>query len=244
MSSLRMPSKSLIIGATLLGLLVSLMVIILNLPIRALAGDALKSVNYTDLEGANLLGGDLWVAVDELPGLTHLVYDWCPGLSPLRWCVDVAHPALVAEGKVGYTGSELIAISNLEIQSADLVALGVASGLIDARINGTIDNMKLKISGCPIRQIVALEGRLGASNISIFGISAGTHSIQLMSSGSNIEAQLSGATFSGNIQLADGKYMAEGEMLAPENMEAMAQSFMSPLGNNRFGWQINGDLPC
>lgn len=237
-------SKPVIVVAGALSLLLAVLIVFVNLPIRLLADDSLEAIRYTDLEGASVLKGDVWIGLDDVPGLMHVVYSWCPGLSPLSWCMDLQHPAFVGQGRVSYSGTELISISNMKIESADMASLGLASGLVDARISGKIDSMKLRISGCPIRQIEHVEGQLGSNDIRIFGVSTGAHTIQLSSANSNIDARLSGNIFSGDIQLANGKYRAEGEMLAPESMTAMAQSFMSPLGNNRFGWQINGDLPC
>ena len=66
--------------------------------------------------------------------------------------------------------------------------------------------------------------------------------MESVSGGINIV--IGGDTFSGVMEIRNASYAAEGELLAPEQMLAMAQSLMRPLGGNRFGWEISGELPC
>lgn len=246
-----MTKSRLAISGALVVLLTVLMVLV-NLPVRFFLGDLLnqsgKNISYTDLGGASLLEGDLWVTLDGFPGLTHLTYQWCPGLSPLNWCVDLQHSAFGLSGQFAVSDllseSLLIHVSDMDINALDIKALGIASGLIDARINGRIDRMVFELSNCPVKTIKQLQGELTSSNIQVFGFSAGAHQLSLASSESAVNARIAGSTFQGNIQVSGGAYRAEGEMRAPETMEAMARSLMRPLGGNRFGWQINGDLPC
>jgi len=233
--------------ATIVGLCVFflvLLVVLANLPVRIFIGDSIQSVSHTDLQTASFLKGDLWVDLEEIPGLTHLVYNWCPGLSPLNWCIDLKHNAFDITGQAAVSGLKHISLSEVNIQSLDMTVLGISSDLIDVRVNGQIDSVTFPLSGCPIKNIEALEGRLVAENIKIFGISTGAHQLIFNTVESAIDAQLSGDAFLGRIQLNKGKYTAEGEMMAPETMAGIAQSFMTPLGDNRFGWEISGDLPC
>lgn len=237
-------NKPVIAMLALVALVVVLLVMAVNLPIRLVAGKALESIDYTDLSGASLRKGDLWVRLDSAPGLVHVVYRWCPALSPLRWCMDLQHPAFAIEGQVSLSLSQLVSISDLEIHSMDIAALGLGAGLVDARIDGRIDSMAFHISTCPLRQLDHLQGNFSTQSIRFFGASAGAHQLQIATEGSNINADISGETFSGRVQLANGSYSARGEMIAPDSIAAMAQSLMRPLGGNRFGWEIKGELSC
>ena len=232
------------IPVVVLGIFVTMILAAANLPARLFAGDSLEGISYTDLTGASFMQGDLWVDIAHVPGLTHLVYHWCPTLSVLSWCVDLTHPAFDLSGRVSLARSNRLSLSNVQLRSLDMAALGLASSLVDARLNGRIDAMTAALSDCPMRSIERLDGQISSEQIRVFGIPAGAHAIDFATRDSAIDARLSGEMFSGKLSLANGRYSAEGEMLAPESMSGMAQSFMRPLGDNRFGWQIGGDLPC
>lgn len=218
--------------------------VLLNLPLRYMAADQLAALEYTDLQGASLLRGDLWLQLDPLPGLTHLVYNWCPGISPLSWCLDIEHVAFVATGRLGVSLDQQIHLSAVDLQSLDLAELGLASGLVAARIEGRVESLRFFPSDCAIKNIEHVEARLQSASIQVFGFAAGAHQLAVNTENASIRAQLSGDTFSGSVEVSAGRYEARGEMNSPESMVSMAQTFMSPLGGNRFAWQLKGDLPC
>jgi len=228
------------------GLLVLLLALVLlvNLPVRLFAEQQLADLDYSDLEGATLLSGDLWISLDALPGgLAHLVYNWCPGLSPLTWCLDLRHHSVDMNANIQFSDTDRLALSDVKINSLDISALGLAVGLVDARFRGEIGSIELPVSGCALRDMQLNFGYLQTGDIRIFGISTGPHRLELVGSQQSADGELSGDTFSGNIQLAQSGYSAAGEMRAPQQIETLARSLMTPLVGNRYGWEINGTIP-
>jgi len=209
-----------------------------------LAGDMLESVEYTDLEGASLLSGDLWVNVDAVQGPMHVVYQWCPGLSPARWCTSVEHASATLETFVVLRGINAVSLEQMHIQAIDIQALGVAGGLLNARVSGEIERLDWIRSDCPLTGIKHLQGNLEASDLGLFGTSTGAHRLDIATVSEGINISLGGDTFSGTIEIQDDEYAARGELIAPESMLSMARSLMRPLGGNRFSWEISGKLPC
>ena len=236
------PCKSVIVAAGLTFLV--LIAALINVPIRLFLKDSSGSFTYTDIKGATFLSGDIWFDLKDISGPVNLVYSWCPGRSPFNWCVDLQHRAFVLDGTLSVSGRKNIGLSSVTIQFVDMALLGLAAGFLDARLSGRIDSMEIELSGCPIQEIKQIDGLLNAGNVRVLGVSTGAHRLSLTSRGAVVEAGLSGDTFLGTMQLRDGKYSAQGEMNAPESMLAMARSLMNPLGDNRFGWEISGDLPC
>lgn len=218
--------------------------IIASLPLRLFVEDSLDAYEFTDLNGASLFSGDIWLKYEELAGLIHISYHWCPGLSPLAWCADLQHASAAMDGRFAFSGVEEVEASSLRIDFIDLAALGVAGGLVNSRISGELNELSITMGNCPLRQIKSLEGSLDAANVQLFGASLGPHQMSFNNSDAGIRANLQGETFTGIIELDGSKYSARGELEAPESIAAMARSLMTPLGNNRFSWAISGALPC
>lgn len=237
-------NKSAIAGLFGIVLLLGAMLIAVNLPLRVFAGDMLVEAEYTDLEGASLASGDLWINTEGVQGPVHLTYHWCPGLLPGRWCVSLEHSSAKLETIFTLRGLSGISFENMQIESLDLQALGVTGGMLNARISGEIDRLDWVQNDCPLQGIKQLRGNLATSNLSILGSATGSHQLSMESVPEGINIVIDGETFSGMMEIRNASYAAEGELVAPEEMLAMAQSLMRPLGGNRFGWEIRGDLPC
>ncbi len=237
-------SKAGIAGLTMVAIIVALILIAANLPLRVVAGDMLVETEYTDLEGASLMSGDLWINTEGVQGPVHLTYRWCPGLFPGRWCVSVEHASAKLETIFTLRGLNEISFENMQIESLDLQALGLIGGMLNARISGEIERLDWIQNDCPLQGIKQLRGNLATSNLSILGSATGGHQLSMESVSEGINIVIGGDTFSGRMEIRNASYVAEGDLIAPEEMLAMAQSLMRPLGDNRFGWEISGELPC
>lgn len=233
-----------VIGLSLIAILVGAALIVMNLPLRLFAGDMLDDVEYTDLEGASLLSGDVWVSAEGIQGPVRVQYHWCPGLFPGRWCASVDHASAKLEAYLILRGMDTLSFEQMHIQAIDMQSLGVAGGLVSARIAGEIDRLDWTLSDCPLTGIKYLQGSLVASDLGILGTSTGAHRLDISTVSEGINVNLGGDTFSGTIEIRDNVYAARGELVAPESMLSMARSLMRPLGDNRFAWEISGNLPC
>ncbi len=237
-------SKAGIAGLSVIALLAIFILIAINLPLRMIAGDILAEMEYTDLEGASLVSGDLWINTEGVQGPVHLTYHWCPGLFPGRWCVSLEHTSAKLETVFSLRGLDEISFENMQIESLDLQALGVTGGMLNARISGEIERLDWVQNDCPLQGITQLRGNLVTSNLSVLGSAAGGHQLSMKSISEGIDIAVGGDTFSGMMEIRNATYAAEGELLASQEMLAMAQNLMRPLGGNRFGWEISGELPC
>lgn len=221
----------------------------LNMPLRLFAPSLFEDINITDLEGASAVSGHVWVAVEQVPGLIEINYKWCPSLSLTSWCVDASHSAFVIDGNLSLVGTSAIQVKNININNLDIAALNLGGGLVTGLINGQVRSAKIPLVSCFIKQIKDLDASMTMASLRVFGANAGAHQMQIVSDSSldeepNINVALQGDTFSGAVTLSSGRYDAKGEMLAPDSMVSMAQSFMRSLGDNRFGWEISGNVPC
>ncbi len=237
-------SRAGIIGLSVAVVCIAFILIVLNMPVRLFAGHLLDEANYTDLHGASLTSGDVWLNVEGIQGPVHVLYHWCPGSAPLRWCVSLEHASVNVDTRLILRGLDTMSLQNMQVTSLDLQALGVAGGLIRGRLSGVMDRVDWRMSECPLLGVEELQGSLSAAEINIFGTSTGAHRLDMTTVDEGINMNLTGDTFSGTIEIRGNQYLAEGELIAPESMMSMAQSLMRPLGGNRFGWEISGSLPC
>ncbi|MFX4228005.1 MAG: hypothetical protein ACFHHU_09035 [Porticoccaceae bacterium] len=233
-----------VIGLSLIAILVGAALIAVNLPLRLFVGDMLDDVEYTDLEGASLLSGDVWVNAEGIQGPMRVQYHWCPGFYPGRWCASVDHASAKLETYLILRGLDTISFKQMHIQAIDMQSLGLAGGLVSARVAGEIEQLDWVRSDCPLTGIKYLQGNLVTSNLGILGTSTGAHRVDISTVSEGVNISLGGDTFSGTIEIRDNDYAAQGELVAPESMLSMARSLMRPLGNNRFAWEISGKLPC
>lgn len=234
-----------LVGLALTIILVSAVLIVVNLPLRLLFGDILDDLEYTDVEGASLLSGDVWVSVEGINGPVRVQYRWCPGLFPGRWCASVDHASAKLETYVLLRGIDTLSFEHMQIQAIDMQSLGVAGGLVSARVSGEIERFDWVLSGdCALTGIKHLQGNLVTSDLGILGTSTGGHRLDISTVFEGININLDGDTFSGTIEIQDIDYNARGELVAPESMLSMARSLMRPVGGNRFAWEISGKLPC
>ena len=221
------------------------LVLLMTLPLRLVVGDAFSEFEFTEIQGASLSSGDIWLNLEAIPGLTRLNYDWCPGLAPLSWCIDLTSPSFALNGRLSVLGAQTIAFADVHIDALDLDSLGVAGGLVQARVSGQVNTLQLGLgSNCPLTEISAVDALLETSSVDLFGVDTGAHRLVLSGSQAEITGELTGATFTGQIRLSDAQYSAAGEMSAPDSIAPMMASVMRPLGGNRFGWEIGGKLPC
>ncbi|MBC6427647.1 MAG: hypothetical protein GDA55_00140 [Cellvibrionales bacterium] len=234
----------------LAGLLVAAVLTVANLPLQWLAGERLSSLTYTDIDGATLLGGSLWLTT-EGPGLLQVDYHWCPRLALLSWCVRAAQDRTAIAGRVELHGSRL-RLHRAEITQLDLRSLGLGAGVVDARFDGRIDQLEIALGDCPLQNITRLRGTLSTADIRIFGHSSGPHQVDLTHpEPGQLRATLQGDAFSGQIQIemqnAAARYTASGELQATGELAefaTLASTIMRPLGENRFAWNAAGELPC
>lgn len=215
----------------------------MKMPLSFLFSDQMREFGITDIEGASVSGGSLWISQASLPGLVKVDYVWCPGKGIGSWCVTVENETVNLDAVVTPRKESLL-ITDADIHRLSSDLLGSAANLFDARLGGQVQEMKFSSYQCPLQHLEQFSAQLKISNLSMMGSSLGDHQIVASNMGENIEVKINGESLDGTVSLADGAYKASGELLANIQIEAMARSFMRSLGANRYGWEINGKIPC
>ena len=223
-------------------------VVLVTAPIGLLFGGVLKDsgIRYSDFERATLASGELWLVAEPLPGLMRANYHWCPGLSLTRWCTDFSHPALTVKSHLTFSRSGEVRFTDTEIKQLDASVFGIAAGLLHARVTGYISNARLLSLNCPLAQLSDVSAEFNFAGLALFGANIGSHNLKITSIENEVgfRGLISGESINGKFALNEGSYSANGELLANEQVESLAKSLMTSLGENRYGWQLQGAIPC
>lgn len=235
------PWKSILVVVALLVLLAGYLV--MKLPLSYFFSDEMNEMGITDIDGASLSGGDLWVSHPSIPGLLRVEYVWCPGSGIGSWCLNVENE-LVNVTAVVTPRADVMLITDANIQRLSSQLFGAVGGLVEGLIVGNIQQIKFNSYQCPLQYLEEFSGQLKVTQLTAFGSSMGDHQIVARNAGEKIEVKISGQSVDGTINLSGGAYEAKGELQANPQIEAMARSFMRSLGSSRYGWEINGKIPC
>ena len=255
-------------------LVIAVFYLIMRVPLSLFFNDEMQSMGVTDIDGASLSRGELWVSegsvqamrnlfypeesqsdgngsnnkklsggANSRPRLLNLSYRWCPSNGIGTWCVAVENDLVSFDAVVTPRSSQIKVVdANIHRLSTDL--FGAAGTLMKGSIRGKIQSATVTSYECPMQNLEGLSGQLEVSNLRVMGSVMGDHQVAARSSGSSIEVVIDGESVEGKFSLANGAYQAQGQLVASGQLETMARSLMRSLGANRYGWEIDGKIPC
>lgn len=232
-------------------ILVVLLYACFKLPLSLLWREDMQRFGITDLSNASLSSGHLWLGHDDVSGLVEVNYRWCPINGLGTWCMEVESEAGSFDAQVAPRPSSLSVsdahvhrVSQEFLHQALAPLLGPFSKTVDGNIQGEIEFLRIASYECPMQNLRELSAQLEVSRFSVAGASIGDHQIVARNLGQAIEVDIGGTSIEGKVNLEGGSYEAEGQLLASPQIESVVRSLMSSLGDNRYGWEIKGSIPC
>lgn len=235
-----------IIPTILIGLIVFVVLALylaMSLPLSLFFSDEMSEMGITDISGASVAKGDVWVSHPSVSGLIAVSYAWCPKQGIGSWCATVSGDHIEAKTVLTPRPSSL-SLTDTEIEKFSTLLLGGIGSAIGGTIDGTIQEARFSSYQCPLQNLQFLNAQLHIANVNVLGSAMGEHNLAAKTVGPRIEAEIVGESLDGLVTLADGDYEASGELVATDMIAAMARSFMRPLGGDRYGWEIRGAVPC
>ncbi len=227
-------------------ILVVALLALVSLPLSLLLAGRPDVPEHTDISQSTLLRGKLWVQLWPLPGLARVSYRWCPGLSPLAWCVDASSGSAHASGRFGVTGLNSLRVSSAEVSGLEFKHLGLGAGIVDARLGGSVDQVEIQLGDCATGAVTRLEAQLASSDVQIFGHSTGAHRVTLTTDSAGISGTLEGSAIGGSMEYRPDtmEYSVSGTLDVSDEVADLVGSMLEPLGDNRFAWNLSGRAHC
>ena len=222
-----------------------LLVVLAKLPLRLVFAEKMEAFGVTDINGASFSGGRLWVSNEHLPGLAEVTYRWCPLQGLKSWCVDVEHPLVGLEAVLS-VGSDKLRVTRGDLRMFSSSLLGAKASLVDLSLKGEVEELVISSFDCPMQHIDRLVLQLTTEQVTVqlLNTSLGAHQIKADTTGGDTELNLTGDSLTGLVRLSGDAYEASGELLSNERIAGLAKAQMRSLGDNRFGWELKGKLPC
>ena len=178
-------------------------------------------------------------------GIFDLTWSWCPRLSPLTWCTQLKNDSINLNGKIGYRLSNEVNISDMQIDISSLSSFGMASMLFDAGLSGAVSSLRIRDFNCPLRNAADLSAQFKLVNILMLGQSLELIDLKASQDENNYLISLTGAQLQGELIVDSGmNYSAEGEMEPPSALAGMMAGLARPIGEGKYAWEIQGQVPC
>lgn len=218
-----------------------------NLPIQMLVDFDAYGLEVENTQDARLHAGVLRLRSENYAdfGIVDLSWTWCPGLSLLNWCTEISADAMQSEGELGINLSGGIELTNFRLEMDSLEFLGLVPGLVDAKLRGRVRSMEIRDFDCPLRNSRNLSAEFELVETRILGGELENIEIQLEQQDENYLIRASGRQLEGDFLVDSGlSYRGSGEITPPENLVGMMGSLARPLGNGRYGWELEGQIPC
>ena len=218
-----------------------------NLPVRVLVNFEAYGMKVENTQDARLYKGALRLRSEDYAnlGIVDLSWTWCPGLSLLNWCTEISADALQFEGELGLKFSGGIELTDFRLEMDSLEFLGLVPGLADAKLRGRVRSMEIRNFNCPLRESRNLSAEFELVEARILGGELGYIDIQIEQQDEQYVIQASGRQLEGQFLVDSGlTYRGSGEITPPANLIGMMGSLARPLGNGRFGWELEGQIPC
>jgi|MEHZ01.5.fsa_nt_MEHZ011397388.1_3 hypothetical protein len=218
-----------------------------NLPVQMLVDFEAYGLEVENTQDARLHKGVLRLRSEEYAdlGIVDLSWTWCPGLSLLNWCTEISADALQSEGELGLKFSGAIELTDFRLEMDSLEFLGLVPGLVDAKLRGRVRAMEIRDFNCPLRAGRNLSAEFELVETRILGGELENIDIQIEQQDEQYVIQASGQQLEGKFLVDSGlTYRGSGEITPPANLVGMMGSLARPLGNGRFGWELEGQIPC
>ncbi|GEM_PF-1659829 len=218
-----------------------------NLPVQVLVDFESYGLEVENTQDARVHAGVLRMRAEDYAefGIINLSWSWCPGLKILNWCTEVDTDSLQSEGEVAYQISGGVKLTDLKVELDSLEFLGLVPGLVNAKIRGQIHSMHIQDFDCPLRNSQNLSAEFELIETSILGGQLEDIQVRLEQQGDQYLITATGSQLEGEfIVERDLTYLGSGEITPPANLVGMMGSLARPLGGGRFGWELEGQIPC
>jgi len=223
--------------------MILLLIVLMKLPLRLVFAEKMVEMGITDINGASISGGRVWVSNEKLPGIAEVVYRWCPMRGFTSWCVDVENP-LISVNAVLSVGSDRLKVTRGDLRRFSSSLLGPTASLVELSLAGDIKELVISSYDCPMQNVDRMTLTLNTEQVKVLGSLLGPHQIEAEQGDAGIDIRVSGDAMTALVKLSNGDYDASGELLATGGIASMARTLMKSLGDDRYGWEIKGKLPC
>ena len=231
----------------LVGLFFLAAFVVLNLSVQQLVDFESLGMEVENSGDARVKSGSLRMRSADLVelGIFEVSWNWCPNRIILNWCAGLDSASAKAEGQLGYKLSGVLNLSATQFELSSLSILGVVPGLLDAQLTGQIQSLDIVDFDCPLRNAKNLNALIEMRNPKILGNPLENIRADISQTESDYLVDLSGDQISGGFRVDSSLiYSGKGEMTPPENLVGLMDSMAIPLGNGRYGWELEGEIPC
>ena len=133
----------------------------------------------------------------------------------------------------------------MQIDISSLSSFGMASMLFDAGLSGAVSSLRIRDFNCPLRNAADLSAQFKLVNILMLGQSLELIDLKASQDENNYLISLTGAQLQGELIVDSGmNYSAEGEMEPPSALAGMMAGLARPIGEGKYAWEIQGQVPC
>jgi hypothetical protein len=234
-------------AVTLICLFVLVVLVTLNLSIQQLVDFESLGFEVENTQDARLKSGGLRMRSADLAelGIFEVSWRWCPNTVILNWCADLNSEPLRAEGQLGYKLSGDLKLSQIRFELSSLSLLGVVAGLLDTRMTGHISSMEITDFDCPMRNARNLNALVEMRDPKILGNQLESIHAEISQTETDYLIDISGDQVTGGFSVSSSlSYSGQGEMTPPSSLVGLMDRMAIPLGNGRYGWELEGEIPC
>ena len=218
-----------------------------NLSVTRLVDFEAQGLQVENTADARVYSGSLRLRSIELPelGVFNLTWHWCPSLTLLTWCTDLSGDALEADGNIGLKFSGELQLTDLSMELDSLGSIGLASMLYDAKLTGVIYSALISDINCPLRDASDIAAEFRLLDMHMLGQSMDEVEIAVSQNADNYLINLTGTQLEGELKVDSNlDYLGVGEIEPPSALAGMMGSLARPIGNGRYAWEIQGQVPC
>ena len=231
----------------LIGLVCMVLFVAANLSVTRLVDFEAQGFEVENTADARVYAGSLRLRSVELPelGIFNLSWHWCPNTTLLTWCTELLGQALEGNGKIGLKFTGELKLTDVSIDLESLASIGLASMLYDAKVRGDIDSALISDVNCPLRGAKDIAAEFRLLEMHMLGQSMDEVEIAVSQSSENYLINLAGTQLEGELKVDSNlDYLGVGEIEPPSALAGMMGSLARPLGNGRYAWEIQGQVPC
>lgn len=221
--------------------------VLLNISVQQLVDFEAMGLEVDNTQDARVKAGSLLMrSVDRQDlGIFDVSWLWCPSGGFLNWCTEIKSEALQARGQLNYRISGWLNIADMDIVMDSLSLFGVMSAIVDAELVGRIETLDIQDFACPLRNAENMSAQFEMRQPQLLGNLLKDFRVDIGQLGQEYLLKISGQEIQGEFAVdAALRYSGEGEMIVPPNLRGLMDNLAIPLGNNRYGWKLDGEIPC
>lgn len=220
-----MAPRSVMVG---LAIVVSLLLLgrgLLALPVNLLINLDEEPKFRLLMATGTLASGHVLVEYDN--SLLRAGWDWCPAVSPLRWCYDIGAAGMQAHGKINVLAAQPVLTESIIELSPEFKWPGI---LATMRSQVTVSLSRMEIQADCKSMLASMAANADFRNIEFAGQNLGPHSLKTELTDEGAIWRVSGQSVNGDIQLdGSGGYLP--------NLDIQTSLYNGL-------WTTGGALPC